>query len=258
MSHVPSRTSTAEPAKNSGLTTRSLFCKTSSLQERWYRLLRYCGPYQVFSGKKPIQRYICLITCLVVRAVHLGPVTDLCTENRLMAFDSFCSRRGNPEVINSDNGTNFQRAVNILHDLAGRVSTRSIDWRFIPPGTPHQGGVWERLIGMSKRILYHLVGSKRLNDECFHILICQVEGILNSCLSAQFHQTAKIWKPSPLVIFNWTCSTTTFNTRNSSSEFETNKTHVEAVSRLFRTVLETACKRKPTNTTNEVELAQDF
>ena len=140
----------------------------------------YCGPYQVFSGKKPIQRYICLITCLVVRAVHLEPVTDLSTEKYLMAIDHFCSRRGNPEVIYSDNGTNFQGAANILHDLARRVSTRSIDWRFIPPGTPHQGGVWERLIGMSKRILYSIVGSKRLNDECFHTEICQVEGILNS------------------------------------------------------------------------------
>ena len=175
MSHVPSTTSTAEPAKNGGLAKRSLFCKTSSLQERWYRILR-----SIPSGKKPIQRYICLITCLVVRAVHLEPVTDLSTEKCLMAIDRFCSRRGNPEVINSDNGTNFQGAANILHDLARRVSTRSFDWKFIPPGTPHQGGVWERLIGMSKRILYSIVGSKRLNDECFHTVICQVEGILNS------------------------------------------------------------------------------
>ena len=97
-----------------------------------------------------------------------------------MAIDRSCSRRWNPEVIYSDNGTNFQGATNILHDLARLVSTRSIDWRFIPLGTPHQGGLWERLIGMSKRILNSIVGSKRLNDECFHTVICQVEGILNS------------------------------------------------------------------------------
>ena len=113
-------------------------------------------------------------------AVHLEPVTDLSTEKCLMAIDRFCSRRGNPEVIYSDNGTNFQGAANILQDLARRVSARSIDWRFIPPGTPHQGDVWKRLIGMSKRNLYSIVGSKRLNDECFHTVICQVEGILNS------------------------------------------------------------------------------
>ena len=97
-----------------------------------------------------------------------------------MAIDRFCTWRGNPEVIYSYNGTIFQGAANILHDLARRVSTRSIDWRFIPPGTPHQGGDWERLIGMSKRTIYSIVGSKRLNDECFHTVICQVEGILNS------------------------------------------------------------------------------
>ena len=140
----------------------------------------YCGPYQVLSGNKPIQRYICLITCPVVRAVHLESVTDLSTEKCLMAIDRFCSRRGNPDVIYSDIGTNFQGAANILYDLARRVSTRSIDWRFIPPGIPHQGGVWECLIGMSQRFLYSIVGSKRINDECFHTVICQVEGILNS------------------------------------------------------------------------------
>ena len=99
----------------------------------------YCGPYQVFCGEKQIQRYICLITCLVV--IHLEDVTDLSTEKCLMAIDRFCSWRGNPEVIYSDNGKNFQGAANIFHDLARRVSTRSIDWRFILPGTPHQGGV---------------------------------------------------------------------------------------------------------------------
>ena len=48
------------------------------------------------------------------------------------------------------------------------------------PGIPHQGGVWERPIGMRKRLLYSIVGSKLLNNECFHTMLCQVEGILNS------------------------------------------------------------------------------
>ena len=88
----------------------------------------YCGPFQVISGKKQIQRYICLITCLVGRAVHLETVTDLSTEKCPMAIGRFCSRRGSPEVIYSGNGTNFQGAANILHDLARLVSTRSIEY----------------------------------------------------------------------------------------------------------------------------------
>ena len=165
--------------------------------------------------------------------VHLELVTKLGREKCLMAFDRFGSRRRNTLVIYSYNGTNFQGAANILHDFARRVYTRSIDWRFIPPGTPHGGGVWERMIEMSKRISYSIVGSKRLNDECFQLYLV-------------------LWRePS-------TCSTTTRNTRNSSSEFETNKTQAEAMTRMFRTVSETSSEGIHTNASNEVEMAQAF
>ena len=33
---------------------------------------------------------------------------------------------------------------------------------------------------MSKRILYSIVRSKQLKDECFHTVLCQVKGTLNS------------------------------------------------------------------------------
>ena len=56
----------------------------------------YCGPFQILGGKQPIQRYICLITCLVVRAVHLEPVTDLSTEKCLMAIDRFLQPERKP------------------------------------------------------------------------------------------------------------------------------------------------------------------
>ena len=120
---------------------------------------------------KDIFACLVVITCLVVRAVHLEPVTNLGTEKCLIAIDRFCSRRGNPDFIYSDKGTNFQGAANIHLGIARPVSTRSTECKFIPTGTPYQGGVWERLIGMSKRILYSIVGSKRLNDECFHIVL---------------------------------------------------------------------------------------
>ena len=61
--------------------------------------------------------------------------------------------------------------------VPNRLSLPADDWR---QQTPHQEGVWERLIEMSKRILYNIVESKRLKDECFHTVLCQVKRTLTS------------------------------------------------------------------------------
>ena len=168
-------------------------------------------------------------------------VTGLITEKCLLAIDRFHSRRGNPEVIYNDNGTNFQGAANILHDLARRVRTRSIDWRFIPPGTPHRGGVWERLIGMIKRILYSIAGLKRLNDECFHTVKCQVEGIPNSRPLSPVSSDCKDSEalvPRYFLIGHVLQPPSTLEIAAVSSR--TNKTNVEAVSRMFFTCVFTS------------------
>ena len=38
-------------------------------------------------------------------------------------------------------------------------------WRFNPPSEPHQGGIWERLVSSFKRVLYTILGTRRLTDE---------------------------------------------------------------------------------------------
>ena len=56
---------------------------------------------------------------------------------------------------------------------------RQFDRKFIPPGTPHQGGAWERLIRIAKRILYSMSETQNWTQESFNTFICQVEGIVN-------------------------------------------------------------------------------
>ena len=52
--------------------------------------------------------YICLLTCVSTRAVHLEVTYKLSTTAFLLAFRRFCGRRGVPAVIFSDNAKTFK------------------------------------------------------------------------------------------------------------------------------------------------------
>ncbi|XP_058817332.1 uncharacterized protein LOC131680634 [Topomyia yanbarensis] len=55
-----------------------------------------------------------LFTCLTIRAVHLKVVHSLSTESCRMSIRRFVAKRGTPQQIYSDNGTNFRGAARIL------------------------------------------------------------------------------------------------------------------------------------------------
>ena len=69
----------------------------------------FAGPFVTIQGrgKKRAKRYICLFTCLTSRAVHLEMAYGLDTDSFLNAFNRMANRRGLPEEMISDNGTNF-------------------------------------------------------------------------------------------------------------------------------------------------------
>ena len=65
-------------------------------------------------------------------------------------------------------------------ELKKYAESKKITRKFIPSGAPHFGGTWEHLIGMSKRLFFNITGSRKLQEDCFSTLICQVEALLNS------------------------------------------------------------------------------
>ncbi|XP_055613924.1 uncharacterized protein LOC129760308 [Uranotaenia lowii] len=150
--------------------------------------LDYLGPFEVSIGRRSEKRWVCLFTCLVVRAVHLEVVYSLTSESCLMAIRRFISRRGPPTEFLSDNGTNFKGACKELkkqiHDInlqcANEVTTTLTGWRFNPPATPHMGGVWERLVRSVKDALVALDDGKRLTDEILITAIIEAEDMINA------------------------------------------------------------------------------
>lgn len=143
-------------------------------------------------GAKSYKAYIALFVCLGTKAVHLEAVSDLSTPAFLAAYRRFTSRRGLPQHIHSDNGSNFLGASRILRKEAGmhllKVSEDIINeiansgsvWHFIPPASPHFGGLWEAGIKSMKQHLKKVIGDSTLTFEELSTLLSQIEACLNS------------------------------------------------------------------------------
>ena len=150
--------------------------------------LDFFGPILVKLARKEFKRYGCLFTCLCSRAVHLEMAYDLSTDSFLSCFARFTSRRGHPQEVMSDNGTNFVGAEKTLRQelqafnqkkIHCAMTRKGIKWKFIAARSPHWGGVWERLVQSTKKVLYPILRGQTLTDEMLQTALCIVENILN-------------------------------------------------------------------------------
>ena len=148
----------------------------------------YFGPFLVKRARSLVKRYGVLFTCLAVRAVHIEIAHSLDTSSFLHALRRFIARRGQPNVIRSDNETNLvsgQREIQTAikdwnqDKIQDFLTQRHITWIFNPPMGSHQGGVWERCIRTVRKILSALLKQQTVDDECLHTFMCEVESIMN-------------------------------------------------------------------------------
>ena len=113
-------------------------------------------------------------------------LNSLESDSFINALMRFSARRGHPEQIRCDNGTNFKGASNELKmdkwsdQIEQRLTKQGIKWTFNTPHASHQGGAWERIIRAARRILAALIGKTVLDDERLSTIFCEVEGILNN------------------------------------------------------------------------------
>ncbi|GFV80060.1 hypothetical protein TNCV_4654771 [Trichonephila clavipes] len=144
-------------------------------------------------GTKSTKGNIALFVCLATKVVHIEAVRDLTTDSFIAALRRFSARRGAPRHIYSDNGTNFIGARRKLDEIrklwlslppneviSYYLSKSSIDWHFIPPSSPHFGGIWESGIQSVKSHPKRVLGETILTFEGLTTLLTQIEGLLNS------------------------------------------------------------------------------
>ncbi|XP_068720553.1 uncharacterized protein [Montipora capricornis] len=102
------------------------------------------GPFLIRRGRTEGKRYGMLYTCLVVRAVHIEVAHNLDTDSFLNSFRRFVARIGSPELIRSDNGSNFvsgERELNSSIKIGTREKSLISSFRETPSGhsTLHAG-----------------------------------------------------------------------------------------------------------------------
>ena len=168
--------------------------------------LDYAGPFPLlFSkgrGAKTTKGYVAIFICFVTKAVHIEVVSDLTSDTFIAAIYRFTARRGLCSVIFSNNGTTFRGADAELRrlfdstsmfskEVFAQLATRGTEWKFIPPRTPHFGGLWEAAVRSFKYHLRRVIGAATLTFEEFSTLAAKIEACLNSrplCpISAEAH-----------------------------------------------------------------------
>nr|XP_042909547.1 uncharacterized protein LOC122271644 [Parasteatoda tepidariorum] len=154
-----------------------------------------CGPFAVkykHQRKGTLNKvYICIFICFSTKAIHLEQLTDLTSDSMIATLKRFTSRRGKCSKIYTDNATNFVGANSQLKKFYGLINfpdqilanyftSEGIEWNFIPPKSPHFGGLWEAGVKSVKHHLKRAVGKFHFTYEEMETIVIQIEGILNS------------------------------------------------------------------------------
>ncbi|XP_055390590.1 uncharacterized protein LOC129619373 [Condylostylus longicornis] len=103
------------------------------------------------------------------------------------------ARRGLSKEVYCDNATNFIGAKNELKELGDLINKQNvkdeiinqsaqkgIQFNFIPPRSPHFGGLWEAAVKSTKKILRHALKSASLTFEELSTVTAEAEAVLNS------------------------------------------------------------------------------
>lgn len=138
----------------------------------------YFGPMFIRTENGQRKRWICLFTCLVIRAIHLEVVKNLTTDECLMAFRRFIASRGTPSLILSDNAPQFRLLAEIM--MEERALSEKIRWKFIPQLAPWHGGAYERLVAVVKHCLKRTLEKHMLEENQLLTIIKEVEAVVNT------------------------------------------------------------------------------
>lgn len=152
------------------------------------------GPWSVSArrtrgGLSESKRWAVMFICLVTRAVHVEVVESLSTSSFINALRRFTAIRGPAKLFRSDRGTNSVGACKELGitqenpELQSYLKDQGCTWDFNLPHSSHMGGVWERMIGIARRILDAMllkIHSPNLTHEVLTTLMAEVAAIMNA------------------------------------------------------------------------------
>ena len=152
--------------------------------------LDYFGPLYIRDNSGSRKVWVCLFTCLVVRAVHLELIRDMTSEQFLLCMRRFIAQHGTPHSFISDNASQFKLAKNVITkawievekdtEVQDYVSQKGIEWHFIKEMSPWMGGCYERMVGLAKRALRKTLGALSLTHDQLQTVLMEIASVINS------------------------------------------------------------------------------
>lgn len=144
----------------------------------------FAGPItlkaEVGRGSRNYKAYIAIFICLVTKAIHLEIIVSLTTDAFLAGIRRFVGRRGPVSLMYSDNATNNVGAFRRLERMQEKLNQKGIQWKFIPPASPHFGGLWEAGVKSVKTHMKKVLGDAVCTYEEMSTVMVQIEAVLNS------------------------------------------------------------------------------
>ena len=123
-------------------------------------------------GVANAKRWAILFTCLSTRAIHIEVVEELSSSAFINAVRRFVAIRGKVSTIVGATEALQVDAINVEDDTVRNYLTNSrAVWIFNPPHASHMGGAWERLIGVTKRILDSILLESKLRYLTHDVLV---------------------------------------------------------------------------------------
>ncbi|EGT44313.1 hypothetical protein CAEBREN_30889 [Caenorhabditis brenneri] len=151
----------------------------------------YFGPIYYKGTHSQRKCWVLICTCVVTRNIHLELVSDNGTVEFILAMRRFFSRRGTPKTVTLDNAKTFKLGEKIFNNdikemaeendtFTNFMDQHPMEWKFITPLSPWKGGVYERIIGIVKKLLYSSGDTGQFNYVQLFTVITEIEGIVNS------------------------------------------------------------------------------
>ena len=149
------------------------------------------GPFQIRGQVNKRARgkgYGVIFTCLLTRAVYLDLADDYGTQGFLLVLRRFCTIRGFPRQLISDQGTQLiaaskelKTAIRLLNNdkLQEFGAEKGINWKFTPPDGPWFNGCAEALVKSIKRSIQAAIGEQILLFSELQTVLFEVANLIN-------------------------------------------------------------------------------
>ena len=129
----------------------------------------YAGPiYCQMKSKREVKVYILLFTCSMSRAIQLKILTNQRTGKFIKALKRLVTKWGRPQIIYPDNTKMFTSAekwinkINKDEQFKDYLAREEMTWKFNLAKALWWGGQFERMIELTKPMLYKSFGNTHL------------------------------------------------------------------------------------------------